>query len=228
MHQYIRNLGVTLKKHGDPVNAVPMKKYMRDQFAFFGIQATERRALFKEYMIGRPLPLEKELRPIIMEMWKQPERDYQYCAIELLMKSKKMWKESDATLWEYLVTHKSWWDTVDYLANHVVGPWFRKFPEHIIPVTERWNQSENIWLQRMSILFQLKYKKDTDLDLLFKYIKHLASSKEFFVQKAIGWSLREYTKTDPKPVIKFLKENQVAPLSRREAMKRLNHKKEMK
>lgn len=221
MHPYITHLRVILKKNANPVNSVPMKKYMRDQFEFYGIQTTERRALFKDFMKNHPLPGEKELHNIVKEMWKLQEREYQYCAIELLIKYKKLWKESDVALWEHLVTHKSWWDTVDYLASLVVGPWFRKYPEYIKPVTGKWNNSENIWLQRMSILFQLKYKKETDLELLFNYIRNLSSSKEFFVQKAIGWSLREYTKTDPKPVIKFLQKNQVALLSRREAMRRM-------
>lgn len=220
-HSYIRNFSNIIKQHRDPGNAVSMQKYMRNHFAFYGIQATERRTLFKDYMNSHPLPAEADLRIIVKEMWRLPERDYQYCAIELLMRCKKMWKESDDELWTYLITRKSWWDTVDYLANQVVGPWFLKYPGKIKPVTGVWNKSDNIWLQRMSILFQLKYKRDTDLKLLFQYIKHLSSSKEFFVQKAIGWSLREYSKTDPEPVLKFLKENHVAPLSRREALKRI-------
>lgn len=153
------------------------------------------------------------------------ERELQYFAIELLIKTKKQWTVEDVTLIEYLVTHKSWWDTVDFLAAIIAGAWFKKFPEHIKPVTEKWNTSENIWLQRTSILFQLKYKKDTDLKLLSKYIKRLFSSNEFFVQKAIGWILREYSKTDPVMVQKFVDTEKLMPLSKREALKVIERKK---
>ena len=222
MNSYIKPIHKILSGNRDREKAAPMKKYMRDQFGFFGIQATERRALCKEYMNSVPLPDKRELHGIVKELWSMPERDFQYFGIELLIKCRKFWTAGDDRFWEFLITHKSWWDSVDYLANKVTGPWFRRFPEKIKPVTGRWNQSENIWLQRMSILFQLKYKKDTDLKLLFKYIQNLSHSKEFFVQKAIGWSLREYTKTDPAPILKFLEETTLAPLSRREALKIIN------
>ena len=219
MHPYIKDLYKELNKKRDPEVAVPMKKYMRNQFEFFGIKSEERRLLCKDYMNSKPLPTGGELRAIVSELWTLPERDFQYFAIELLMKCKKQWNEQDIVLFEQLIVNKSWWDSVDYLANHVTGPWFRKYPKHIKKITGRWNKSDNIWLQRMSLLFQLKYKKETDLSLLFRYIKNLSESREFFVQKAIGWILREYSKTDPEAVLGFLKENELKPLSRREAMK---------
>lgn len=219
MHPYIKGLYKELNKKRNPETAAPMKKYMRNQFEFFGIKSDDRRLLCKDYMNSKPLPAGHELREIVSELWTLPVRDFQYFAIELLMKCKKQWNEQDIVLFEQLIINKSWWDSVDYLANQVVGPWFRKYPQHIKSITGRWNNSENIWLQRMSLLFQLKYKKDTDLNLLFRYIKNLSESKEFFVQKAIGWVLREYSKTDPEAVLDFLRQNELKPLSRREAMK---------
>ena len=222
---YVKGLHKALYQHRNLENAVAMKQYMRNQFDFFGIKMDERRLICKNYMAKQEPPEGKELRDIIRELWALPERDFQYFAVELLIKSKKQWDEKDIILFEYLLVQKSWWDTVDFLANQVVGPWFLKFPEHIKPVTGRWNKSENIWLQRMSVLFQLKYKKQTDLKLLYKYIINLSGSDEFFVQKAIGWILREYSKTDPAEVKKFLNMNQLKPLSVREAKKVMEKKK---
>jgi 3-methyladenine DNA glycosylase AlkD len=219
MHPYIKGLHHEFRKKRNAENAASMKQYMRNQFDFFGLKSVDRRTLCKLYMLTLPLPEGRELHKIVIELWALPERDFQYFAIELLMKCKKQWDEKDISLFEKLIVNKSWWDTVDYLANQVVGPWFRKYPQHIKPVTNRWNQSDNIWLQRMSLLFQLKYKDDTDYDLLFRYIKNLSGSGEFFVQKAIGWVLREYSKTDPDAVLNFLKLNELKPLSRREAVK---------
>jgi 3-methyladenine DNA glycosylase AlkD len=219
MDKYIKDLQKLLHQKRNPVNAIPMKKYMRDQFEFFGLKMDERRALCKEYMNSHPLPEGKRLRDIVRELWMQPERDFQYFAIELLIKCRKEWAEDDIGLFEELIVDKSWWDTVDFLATQVIGPWFMKFPKYMKPVTGRWNRSENMWLQRMSILFQLKYKQQTNLELLYKYVNHLSGSDEFFVQKAIGWILREYSKTDPVEVQDFLRKNKLKPLSRREAVK---------
>ncbi len=225
MHPYIRGLHKELSKVRNPEAAESMENYMRNQFEFFGLKSDDRRRLCKQYMDSKPLPEGEGLIAIVKELWKLPERDFQYFAIELCIKCKKQWTENDISVFEQLIVNKSWWDTVDYLANHVVGPWFQKFPQHIKSVTSRWNKSENIWLQRMSLLFQLKYKKETDLELLFRYIKNLSDSNEFFVQKAIGWVLREYSKTNEKVVLNFVKENQLKPLSRREALKVIERKK---
>jgi 3-methyladenine DNA glycosylase AlkD len=106
-------------------------------------------------------------------------------------------------------------------ACWLVGNHFKCFPEFIKPYTEKWMKSGNMWLQRTVILFQLDYKEKTDVELLFKNIKKCTDSKEFFIQKAIGWALREYSKTDAATVINFVENNKLAPLSKREALKRL-------
>ncbi len=219
MQPYIKDLYKILDKKRNRENAIAMKKYMREQFDYFGIKMEARRTLCKLYMNSRPLPEGKELRDIAWELWQMTERDFQYFAIELLMKCKKQWKETDIRLFEKLITNKSWWDTVDFIANQVTGPWFKKYPDQIVPLTGRWNKSNNIWLQRMSLLFQLKYKKETDIDLMFKYIRNLSDSEEFFVQKAIGWVLREYSKTDSEAVRIFISETKLKPLSRREGLR---------
>ena len=219
MHTYIKDLYKILDKKRNLENAAAMKKYMREQFDYFGIKMNDRRDLCKQYMNSRPLPEGKELRDIVKELWQMPERDFQYFAVELMMKCKKQWKDSDIKLFEKMITQKSWWDTVDFIANQLVGPWLKNNPDQIVSITGKWNNSDNIWLQRMSLLFQLKYKKDTDTDLMFKYIRHLSGSEEFFVQKAIGWILREYSKTDPVAVKKFISETKLKPLSRREGLK---------
>lgn len=91
-------------------------------------------------------------------------------------------------------------------------------------LTTRWMNSDNMWLQRTCLLFQLKYKTSTDTQLLSSFIKPLSSSNEFFIRKAIGWALREYSKTDPDFVIQFTKENTLSGLSEREALKWLRNK----
>ena len=180
-----------------------------------------RRLAFKEYLKKQQALDEHAINEIVKELWNLPEREYQYCAIELLGYYKKVWQTSTINLIEYCIINKSWWDTVDFIASACTGIYFKKFTPQIISVTESWNQSENIWLQRSSLLFQKDYKKDTNTQILAEYILNLASSKEFFVQKAIGWILREYAKTNPNWVINFVNENKLATLSKKEAMKHL-------
>jgi 3-methyladenine DNA glycosylase AlkD len=120
-----------------------------------------------------------------------------------------------------MLLNKSWWDTVDHACTELISPYFKLFPEEINKITGKWNKSKNFWLQRSSIMFQKKYRKDTDTVLLAKYILAHAKSKEFFVQKAIGWALREYSYVDPKWVSDFVRKNKLAPLSEREALKRI-------
>lgn len=220
--KYISGIKKTFSSHANPKNAVPMKRYMKDQFEFFGIQSKQRRDLQKELMKKENLPSLDQIEGIIKELWALPQREFQYFGMELLEKYVHKVDKEIVTLFEYMILNKSWWDTVDMIAARLVGPVFRRYNELIVPYTEKWMYYGNMWLQRSAVLFQLKYKKDTDTELLFNYIQALADSKEFFIQKAIGWVLREYSKTDPKAVIQFVKSTQLAPLSRREALKVIN------
>lgn len=117
-----------------------------------------------------------------------------------------------------MVTHKSWWDTVDYISIKLMGAYFKKFPEQRELYVKKWLASENIWLQRSALLFQLKYKENLDTTILSNAINYLVGSKEFFINKAIGWVLREYSRTNPKWVVDFVEKTNLNSLSRREAL----------
>ncbi|MBI2731056.1 MAG: DNA alkylation repair protein [Sphingobacteriales bacterium] len=220
MHTYTQGLITLYKKHGNKEQAEGAKAYMRNQFEYFGLKATDWRNLFKEYTTKNH-PDYKDVPVIIKELWDLPERELQYAAIELLALYKKQWDKEVITLIEFIITNKSWWETVDHAASELTSPYFKLFPAEIKKITGSWNRSDNFWLQRSSIMFQKRYKKETDTELLAKYILALRHSKEFFVQKAIGWALREYSKTNHKWVIDFVKQNTLAPLSEREALKRI-------
>ena len=200
-----------------------MKKYMRNQFEFLGIKTPVRRALMRELLLNRTLAnlSAGELKPLVMELWEAPAREYQYLAMELLDRKIKKADPGILELLEYMIVVRSWWDTVDMIAGHLVGKLLLLHPELVPRWVNKWMESGNIWLQRTAILYQLSYKGKTDERILFDNIRNLASSKEFFIQKAIGWALREYAKTNPEAVIQFVSENQLAPLSRREALRRL-------
>jgi 3-methyladenine DNA glycosylase AlkD len=220
MYPYVASLKSLLEQNRNPTIAAPMKKYMRDQFEYLGIKSPQLKTLFRETIQEQGLPPLQEVDGIVHELWALPQREYQYLAISLLERlEKKLLPRSIRTL-EYAITHKSWWDTVDNIS-HVVGVHFKRHPEIREKYLEKWRQSNNLWLRRTTILFQLDYKEETDFTLLSEIIHENLESNEFFINKAIGWSLRQYARVDADAVKKFVKSTPLHPLSRREAMKHL-------
>jgi len=199
--------------------APAMKKYMKNKFEFFGIKSPLRKEIYKQHKSKFGLLPDESFKEIVKWCWNQPQREYQYFAMEFLGRRKKKANIEIIELYEFLISKKSWWDTVDFIASTLLGDYFKKFPNQIIPVTSKWMASGNIWLQRSCLLFQLKYKQETDIELLSSFIHKLKGSKEFFINKAIGWSLRELSKINPRFVVEFVGKNHLTGLSGREALK---------
>ena len=224
MLPYLRPLVSLFEQNRDPSDAVAMAKYMRDQFEFLGIKSPQRRELATRFILENGYPEITQLSEVSRALWAQPAREYQYFAVDLLDKKVKQLTEDFIGLSEYLVITKSWWDTVDGLATHVIGGLMRRYPELQADWMQQWRRSENFWLRRTAILFQLNYKKHTDFSLLCSIIEENLESGEFFIQKAVGWALRQYSKTDATAVRDFVKNTSLAPLSEREALKWLKSK----
>lgn len=148
-------------------------------------------------------------------------RECQYAAQEILLKYARNYGPSELELMEFMTPHKSWWDTVYFIASNCMGRYFKMYPQQTSPVTQRWINSGNMCLQRCALLFQLKYKEVLDTQLLSRYIEALLGSKEFFINKAIGWALRQHSKTDPTWVEAFANRTPLARLSRKEALRLL-------
>lgn len=221
MHPYVASLKTLFEQHADPVQAGPMKKYMRDQFEYLGIKSPLHRTLMKEFIAAHGIPPVYELEVILHDLWALPQREFQYAAVGLLARLENNLPAEFIKTIEYLIITKSWWDTVDTISGGTLGIHFQRFPKVKEKYLARWRVSDNFWLRRACILFQLNYKKETDFDMLCEIICENLDSKEFFINKAIGWSLRQYARVDPNAVKKFVKATPLHPLSRREAMKHL-------
>ncbi|MCZ2289781.1 MAG: DNA alkylation repair protein [Anaerolineales bacterium] len=222
MRPFLIPLVSLFEQNANPAQAAPMKKYMRDQFEYLGIKSPQFKILMKEHIAAHGLPPAEELDAIARELWELPHREFQYAATSLIGRMEKKLPKGFAPTFERLITHKSWWDTVDTLAGGSVGVHFQRFPDVREKYLAKWRKSDNFWLRRVCILFQLNYKEETDFDLLRGIIHENLGSKEFFINKAIGWSLRQYARTDPQAVKKFVKATPALhPLSQREAMKHL-------
>ncbi|EPM4520789.1 DNA alkylation repair protein [Listeria monocytogenes] len=200
-------------------DAPPMEAYMKNQFTFLGIRAGERKKLVAAYLKENGAP--QDLLEFTIALFAEEEREFQYVAIDLLSRYGKKQPSEAIKVYEQLIVTKSWWDTVDGLAGTVVSNHFKLYPELIPTYNKAWINGDNIWLARTAILFQLKYKEKTDVDLLFFNCEKWLASKEFFIQKAIGWALRQYAKVDSGAVRQFVNSHSLAPLSRREALKHI-------
>ena len=201
-----------------------MKRYMRDQFDYLGLKVPELTGLLRDHYRLHGLPPLADLDRVLRDLWALPQREYQYAATSLLGRCDSGLPAGFITTLEYLLVTKSWWDTVDTLATGTLGVHFRSYPAVRRRYVARWRKSDNIWLRRATILFQLNYKSDTDFTLLCDLICENLGSREFFINRAIGWALRQYTRTDPDAVRRFVAATPLHPLSAREALKWLDRR----
>lgn len=208
------------REHGDPTVAQGQMAYMRNQFEFFGLKMPAWTALAKQLHQELGIPTGEELHELAQLCFADEHRELHYYALQTVEKALKNQPEGFINVLEELILTNSWWDTVDWIAK-LVGLHFKRYPELIAPVTQRWMDSGELWLQRVCLIFQLSYKEKTDSALLFGTIRRVAGSKEFFLQKGAGWALRQYARTDPDAVRNFVNGEKLAPLTRREALKHL-------
>ncbi len=215
------HIKAALRKEGNPIRIPQMEAYMRNQFPFYGVMSTPRKELLKALKKEHLEVLDSnEKRALIQLLWEEEHRECQLVALDWLMQWKpKEFTASDIDLFEWLITTKSWWDTVDGIAPNVVGKYARIFPEQMKETLHRWESHDSFWIRRACLIFQLRYRQETDLDLLQYFINKFKPDREFFIQKAIGWSLREVSKWNPTWVARVVEEEQLTGLAKREASK---------
>ena len=222
-------LGVALRSAlaaaADPDRAPGMQAYMKSEMPYRGIAAPDMRAISKRVFADHPLASCDEWQAAVLELWRGAGfREERYAAIELLADRRhRDCRTPDVLpLYEELITSGAWWDYVDEMAQHV-GNLLRTYPEQMRPALRAWSTDKNLWKRRVSIICQVSFKKDTDLELLYANIEPNLTERNFFIRKAIGWALRSYAWTNPKEVSRYVAANEarLSPLSRREALKNI-------
>ena len=221
---FINSLEQKFNKQSNHIVSKSQKAYMRNQFDFYGLTAIQRREIQKPILKKYITSLKPNIEKITKILWSKEQRDYQHLAQELVLQNATQFKVSDIYLFEFMIKNKSWWDTIDFISPKILGEYFKLYPEKIEKQIDKWIFSNNIWLQRSCLLFQLKYKKNLNTQLLTHIIHSLLHSKEFFINKAIGWILREYSKTNEDWVINFVNNTKLNSLSTKEALKAINKK----
>ena len=209
-----------LQQHANPERAVPMQAYMKHRFAYFGIGKPQLARLCRPFFKGAAKqPVDWDF---VRRCWDDPNRELQYAALEYLKKMQQRLTPQDIPCLQTLITEKSWWDSSDVL-DRIVGDIALRHPE-VNNVLLAWSTDDNIWLRRVAIDHQLLRKQHTDTALLETIICNNLGQKEFFINKAIGWALRDYSKTNPEWVQGFIDHHrhEMAKLSLREAGKYLS------
>jgi 3-methyladenine DNA glycosylase AlkD len=203
---FTNSLPKLLFEIGDRKRAIGAQAYMKDIAPFIGVATPLRRVLVKKLALNLKVPTSAELGATAKALWKMDEREFQYAANDLIDihvgVADKNFLEAHV---EYLVIHKSWWDTVDGLGSVAISPLTDKYGCE--KLMEKWNNSDNIWLNRAAIQHQRGRKYETDVKLVLRYCDDHSESTEFFIVKAIGWALRDLVRIDPGAVQKFLKEH---------------------
>ena len=207
-----------LEENRNELLAESMSKYMQDKFRFLGVRGATRTEIYKKYF-----PDARKTKIIdwdfVESCWNKEEREFQYVVVYYLKAMQKFLKREDISKLKYLIVTKSWWDTVDLLAK-VVGSLVIRI-EGYDQIMLEWSKDSNIWLKRVAILYQLSLKDKVDKQVLDKILVNNLGDSEFFINKAIGWALRDYSKYNPEWVREFIKKNKenMANLSIREASK---------
>ena len=219
----VANLERELRAHTDPDRAVEMERYLKDRFKMLGVATPLRRQVAKRTLGAGSAPHRDDLISTVDRLFDLPEREFHYCAVDLARRWQRVLDVEDLDWLASLISTHSWWDTVDSLAVHPVGHVVRNDRDRCRATLDRWAASDDLWLNRTAIIHQLMFKDDTDAEQLFDYCDLHAASTEFFHRKAIGWALRQYSRTDADAVFDYVNERRkvLSGLSIREALKHL-------
>ena len=207
-------------QHKNEEQAQKMSKYMLNKFEYIGIKTPERRKIFKNFF--KEYKNEEKIDwEFVNKCWENKYREFQYVAADYLKNMKDKLTINDIPKFKRLILEKSWWDTIDNL-DMTIGALALK-DSNVNKILLEWSLDENIWLRRIAIDHQLLRKEKTNTELLEKILKNNLGQAEFFINKAIGWALRNYSKTNPERVKNFIEENKekMAKLSIKEASKYL-------
>ena len=224
--EFVKKMKGALRAAGNVKKAAEMRTYMKSDMPYYGVQTPMRREIFKSLVKELVFDSAKDWEDTVLSIWDNAtHREERYIAVELtqLKVTRPFQTLKTLSLYEHMIVTGAWWDYVDDIASHNVGPLLSLYPKAMKKKMLSWSKSKNIWKRRTSIICQLGFSTETDLDLLYACIEPSIGSNEFFLQKGIGWALRQYAWRNPKEIKRYVKQNEkrLSSLSRREALKNL-------
>jgi 3-methyladenine DNA glycosylase AlkD len=226
-HPLIREVRAQLRRHADPQKARAMQAYMKSAMPFRGVQTPARRRLQREIFTKHALRDFEQWREVCLSLWREADyREERYAAVGLVgfPPYEEHLTFRALPICEEMIVTGAWWDYADGIAADYLGSLLGKHPAAMKKRMLAWSKSPEMWKRRSAILCQLGFKNQTDLDLLYRCIEATMRESDFFIQKAIGWALRQYARTDPGEVARFvcLHEDDLSTLSKREALRHVS------
>lgn len=222
MGKIFQSVKSVFEKNQNPARADAMQAYMRDQFVFLGLAAPTRRVLQKDIFAQYKKYDWPQIEDFMSECWAQDAREYKYAAMDYAALFQKKYTPNQIPFFEQIIGDQPWWDTVDMISAGLAGKTLLRYPELVGPTAMKLIKMEPFWYPRSAVILQLFFRDQTDFKLLKKLILMTRDSREFFLNKAAGWALRQYSKTNPEAVSDFLSETRLHPLTVREASKYLS------
>jgi 3-methyladenine DNA glycosylase AlkD len=206
--ELVRFATAELKRLAEPGKAPAMGAYMKTSQPFFGVptplRAPIERAIRKQFEPATRAHYERG----VLALWTLPHREEQYLAIAYARQWPDFIIPASLKLYERMIRQGAWWDFVDEIAVNLVGSILLAHRAETRDIIERWIEDDNLWIRRSALIAHLKHKRATDAAQLFDHCLRRAHETDFFIRKAIGWALREYSKTDPRAVGAFIRRNQ--------------------
>lgn len=211
------------RKRANPNKAKAMAAYMKTKMPFYGIQKPDRVPVFREMKRQFAPRSRREYESAVRVLWNLPHREEKYAAVEYAVQHKPLITSASLPLYEELIRQGAWWDFVDAVAMLLVGRVLLEEPKPMRPILERWIDDPDLWIRRSAIICHNRLKGHTDRKQLFDFCLRRADESEFFIRKAIGWALRQYSYTEPMAVREFLLHNRdrLSGLSFREGARQL-------
>lgn len=222
MHPLIKAYKNEFKKNSSKEYAIGAQRYMKSEMPYYGVSSPVKKKIDSKLKKEFKLESFDEWFNVVSELWEKAKfREERYAAMTVLSQYKEYHTLKIIPLVEHMIVTGAWWDFIDGISPNTVGDLLRKYPKEMRKTLRSWNKSKHMWLRRASILAQLKFKEETDTKLLSEFIERTMHEKEFFIRKSIGWSLREYSKTNKKWVKDFIEKNKdrLSNLSVREGSK---------
>lgn len=216
----ITELQILFEKNKDAENAIKQEAYLKNQFKFLGLPKPKRASLEKQF-VKNTKQLEKEqVIEVIFNLSELTEREYLYTSQMVLQANYLKFDYDNVLELTKITRNNQWWENTDGFQSFL-KKWFRANPEYIKPFVLEFYQDENMWMRRLAIIAQLGMKDITDFTVMKKAIRYNLKYDQFFIQKAIGWALRDYSKVNPGDVAAFIDNHreQMSNLAIREASK---------
>ncbi len=223
MEHLVQFVQSQLSDLANPEDAVHMAAYMKTEMPFYGVRKPILNDIMKQAIKKFPVISQEDYENAIMSLWNLTHREEKHAAIAIAKGVPEYIIPNSIPIYEKLIREGAWWDYIDDISQNLVGKVLLENRDEVEKIMDKWVHDKDMWIRRSAILSQNRHKENTDYERMFSYCLARANESEFFIRKAIGWALREHSKTSPNLVLEFLRNHshELSSLSVREGFKHL-------